>query len=218
MTVHLVNPSHLSFGVGVITPRWLFVLAGATPASVWRARASPTKRWKPFDIDSVQPGDVVGVGHSHRQRAAWLRDRHASASAWRDRGVRRHSRHALPGGGAESRRRARGRQRRRRRGLADRARRRGARRPCSRSTRPDASMPIDSSPARWDLLPRMALHVGLGPDGARLPQALLVLLGLADRRPEAATARRGRRHRRDRRAPSPRFSFRGAWPTTTSIR
>ena len=25
MTVHLVNPSHLSFGVGVITPRWLFV-------------------------------------------------------------------------------------------------------------------------------------------------------------------------------------------------
>ena len=32
MTVHLVNPSHLSFGVGVITPRWLFVLAAATPA------------------------------------------------------------------------------------------------------------------------------------------------------------------------------------------
>jgi hypothetical protein len=31
MTIHLVNPSHLSFGVGVITPRWLFVLAGATP-------------------------------------------------------------------------------------------------------------------------------------------------------------------------------------------
>lgn len=33
MSVHLVNPSHLSFGVGVITPRWLFVLAGATPMS-----------------------------------------------------------------------------------------------------------------------------------------------------------------------------------------
>ena len=32
MTVHLVNPSHLSFGIGVITPRWLFVLAGGTPA------------------------------------------------------------------------------------------------------------------------------------------------------------------------------------------
>jgi hypothetical protein len=32
MTVHLVNPSHLSLGVGVITPRWLFVLAGVWPA------------------------------------------------------------------------------------------------------------------------------------------------------------------------------------------
>ena len=32
MAVHLVNPSHLSFGVGVITPRWLFVLAGVRGA------------------------------------------------------------------------------------------------------------------------------------------------------------------------------------------
>src|SRR5262245_49203320 len=36
MTVHLINPSHLSFGVGVITPRWLFVLGAATPASFGR--------------------------------------------------------------------------------------------------------------------------------------------------------------------------------------
>ena len=27
MTVHLINPSHVSFGIGVITPRWLYVLA-----------------------------------------------------------------------------------------------------------------------------------------------------------------------------------------------
>ena len=32
MRVHLINPSHLAFGVGVITPRWLYVLAAATPA------------------------------------------------------------------------------------------------------------------------------------------------------------------------------------------
>ena len=31
MRVHLVNPSALSFGIGVITPRWLYVLAAATP-------------------------------------------------------------------------------------------------------------------------------------------------------------------------------------------
>ena len=33
MRVYLVNPSHSSFGVAVITPRWLFVLAAATPRS-----------------------------------------------------------------------------------------------------------------------------------------------------------------------------------------
>ena len=60
MTVHLVNPSHLSFGVGVITPRWLFVLAGATPTSYGRPRITD-ETLEPFDIGSVQPGDV-GVG------------------------------------------------------------------------------------------------------------------------------------------------------------
>jgi radical SAM superfamily enzyme YgiQ (UPF0313 family) len=61
MTVHLVNPSHLSFGVGVITPRWLFVLAGATPPSHGRPRITD-ETLEPFDVRSVQPGDVVGVG------------------------------------------------------------------------------------------------------------------------------------------------------------
>jgi len=61
MIVHLVNPSHLSFGVGVITPRWLFVLAGATPASYGRPRITD-ETLEPLDIRSVQPGDVVGIG------------------------------------------------------------------------------------------------------------------------------------------------------------
>jgi len=61
MTVHLVNPSHLSFGVGVITPRWLFVLAGATPTSYGVPRITD-ETLEPFDISSVQPGDIVGVG------------------------------------------------------------------------------------------------------------------------------------------------------------
>jgi len=33
LSVHLVNPSDNSFGTAVITPRWLFVLAAATPRS-----------------------------------------------------------------------------------------------------------------------------------------------------------------------------------------
>ena len=61
MTVHLVNPSHLSFGVGVITPRWLFVLAGATPARYGDARITD-ETLEPFDFDSVKAGDVVGLG------------------------------------------------------------------------------------------------------------------------------------------------------------
>ena len=32
MSVFLLNPSHVSFEVGVITPRWLYVIAAATPA------------------------------------------------------------------------------------------------------------------------------------------------------------------------------------------
>ena len=31
MRVHLINPSDISFGTAVVTPRWLFVLASATP-------------------------------------------------------------------------------------------------------------------------------------------------------------------------------------------
>ncbi len=60
-TVHLVNPSHLSFGVGVITPRWLFVLASATPASYGRPQITD-ETLEPFDVEAVRPGDVVGVG------------------------------------------------------------------------------------------------------------------------------------------------------------
>ena len=61
MTVHLVNPSHLSFGVGVITPRWLFVLGAATPASHGTPLITD-ETLEPFDLRTVQPGDVVGVG------------------------------------------------------------------------------------------------------------------------------------------------------------
>jgi radical SAM superfamily enzyme YgiQ (UPF0313 family) len=61
MTVHLINPSHLSFGVGVITPRWLFVLAAATPAAFGRPRITD-ETLEPFDVDGVEAGDVVGIG------------------------------------------------------------------------------------------------------------------------------------------------------------
>jgi hypothetical protein len=60
MSVHLVNPSDNSFGTAVITPRWLFVLAAATPGSAE----------DPFLVDesleqivpeTIMPRDIVGI-------------------------------------------------------------------------------------------------------------------------------------------------------------
>ena len=61
MSVHLVNPSHLSFGVGVITPRWLFVLAGATPAEYGDPQIVD-ETLEALDLEQVKAGDVVGIG------------------------------------------------------------------------------------------------------------------------------------------------------------
>src|SRR5689334_23978966 len=59
--VHLVNPSDLSFGTAVITPRWLYVLAAATPER-YGTPAIVDETIEPFDLDTVSPGDVVGIG------------------------------------------------------------------------------------------------------------------------------------------------------------
>jgi radical SAM superfamily enzyme YgiQ (UPF0313 family) len=61
LKVHLINPSHISFGTAVITPRWLYVLAAATPA--WFGDPilvdETLSAVKP---ERIQPGDVVGIG------------------------------------------------------------------------------------------------------------------------------------------------------------
>lgn len=61
MKVHLINPSDTAFGTAVITPRWLFVLAAATPSEfgdpiLWDETV------RHLDVESLQPGDVVGIG------------------------------------------------------------------------------------------------------------------------------------------------------------
>ena len=84
MRVHLVNPSDNSFGTAVITPRWLFVLAAATPRSV----GDPIlidESLEQIVPESIQPGDIVGisvhtgnalrgyqVGRMARGRGAWV--------------------------------------------------------------------------------------------------------------------------------------------------
>jgi hypothetical protein len=80
--VHLVNPSDLSFGMAVITPRWLFVLAAATPARFGQPHLVDESLER-FEPQRVAPGDVIGIsihsgnalrgyaiGHSARGRGA----------------------------------------------------------------------------------------------------------------------------------------------------
>ena len=82
MRVHLVNPSDVSFGTAVITPRWQYVLAAATPDQ-YGVPAIVDETLEKLDLDSVAPGDVVGIG-IHTANA--LRGYHLGRAA-RERGA-----------------------------------------------------------------------------------------------------------------------------------
>src|SRR6185436_9973218 len=61
MSIYLVNPSHVSFGIGVITPRWLYVLAAATPDSYGPPRVVD-ETLEQMDVATIERGDIVGIG------------------------------------------------------------------------------------------------------------------------------------------------------------
>ena len=83
MSVYLINPSDLSFGIGVITPRWLYVLAGATPSS-YGDPILVDESIEQMDCSKLQPGDVVGIGvHTLNARRGYVVGRTA-----RERGAR----------------------------------------------------------------------------------------------------------------------------------
>src|SRR5437762_4170784 len=82
--VHLLNPSHVSFGVAVITPRWLYVLAAAT-GTAWGDPHIIDETLDHIDITTIDRGDVVGIGihtgnarrgyeigRQARERGAWV--------------------------------------------------------------------------------------------------------------------------------------------------
>jgi radical SAM superfamily enzyme YgiQ (UPF0313 family) len=58
--VHLVNPSDISFGLAVITPRWLFVLAAATPAR-FGTPVLVDETLERFDPATFDAGDIIGI-------------------------------------------------------------------------------------------------------------------------------------------------------------
>jgi radical SAM superfamily enzyme YgiQ (UPF0313 family) len=61
MKVHLVNPSYTSFGTSVITPRWLYVLAAATPVAFGEPHLID-ETLEQLNLASIGAGDVVGIG------------------------------------------------------------------------------------------------------------------------------------------------------------
>ena len=61
LRIHLINPSHVSFGVAVITPRWLYVLAAATPAEFGDPLITD-ETLEQLDPLTIRSGDVVGIG------------------------------------------------------------------------------------------------------------------------------------------------------------
>jgi radical SAM superfamily enzyme YgiQ (UPF0313 family) len=84
MAVFLINPSDHSFGTAVITPRWLYVLAAATPLS-FGDPVIVDETLEALVPATIQSGDFVGigihtgnalrgyeVGRLARERGAWV--------------------------------------------------------------------------------------------------------------------------------------------------
>ena len=96
MQVHLINPSHLAFGVGVITPRWLYVLAAATPREFGDPLITD-ETLELLDPATIHAGDIVGIGIHTGNALRGYEVGPARARARRLGRVRRHSRDALSG-------------------------------------------------------------------------------------------------------------------------
>jgi tRNA A37 methylthiotransferase MiaB len=105
--VHLVNPSAQSFGVAVITPRWLYVLAAAT-GSRWGDPQIVDETLDPLDLATIERGDVVGIGihtgnalrgyeigREVRRRGAWVVFGGIHATLFPDEAARHGSAHAV---------------------------------------------------------------------------------------------------------------------------
>jgi radical SAM superfamily enzyme YgiQ (UPF0313 family) len=62
--VVLVNPSNSTLGFSFITPRWLFVIAEATPVDLVGDPILLDETIEKFNPETVRPDDIVGIGIS----------------------------------------------------------------------------------------------------------------------------------------------------------
>ncbi len=196
MSVHLVNPSDNSFGTAVITPRWLFVLAAATPQAV----GDPIlvdESLEPIVPESIMPGDIVGisvhtgnalrgyeVGRMARGRGAWVIYGGIHATLYPEEAFERGGAHAVVKGDGDI---AWGKVvtdclAGKPRSIYEGGRIEGSQfLACAMG--PDAARQV---------------YVGLGADHSRMPKALLFLQRLADRWTKAAPTAVSERDRRNR--------------------
>jgi radical SAM superfamily enzyme YgiQ (UPF0313 family) len=152
MRVHLVNPSDAAFGTAVITPRWLFVLAAATPPSFGNPEICD-ETLEHLDPQRLQAGDVVGIGiHTGnalrgyklgqiaRKRGAWVVFGGIQASLYPEEALELGGAHAVVKGDGDLAW-----------GQVLRECQNGTPRKIYNGGRVEAK---DFKPARWDLLPR----------------------------------------------------------------
>jgi len=67
LNVHLVNPSSVSFGTAVITPRWQYVLLAATPRSLLAIPQLVDETLFQDRSRTNHPGDAIGIGIHTRE-------------------------------------------------------------------------------------------------------------------------------------------------------
>lgn len=61
MRVHLVNPSDVAFGISLVAPRWLYVIAAATPSS-FGDPSVVDEALESIDVEAIGERDVIGIG------------------------------------------------------------------------------------------------------------------------------------------------------------
>jgi radical SAM superfamily enzyme YgiQ (UPF0313 family) len=174
LSVHLVNPSDNSFGTAVITPRWLFVLAAATP----RDAGDPVlvdESLEQIVPETILPGDIVGisvhtgnalrgyaVGRMARSRGAWVIYGGIHATLFPEEVLERGEAHAVVTGDGDV---------------------------AWGKAVADCLLGLDES---------RKIYVGLGADHSWMPEALFLLQCVADRWAKAAPKKLSKSDRRNR--------------------
>jgi len=62
--IYLVNPAIATAGYSFFTPRWLFVMAQATPTNLLGDPVLVDETIERFDPNNIRPGDIVGISIS----------------------------------------------------------------------------------------------------------------------------------------------------------